>query len=61
MQDAALRLVADPVGIDGLTGIDGGNGAQHLHTAGFALDLRFQCDRQIGGTVLVTRKRKPRP
>src|SRR5437899_4271388 len=55
LQDAALDLVLDAVGIDRLAAVDRGDDAQHAHVRSLALDLNFHRDRRIGGVVLVAR------
>src|SRR5207248_7789442 len=56
LHDAALDLIADAVGIDGVAAVDYGDNAHDIDTAAFAVDVDFHCHRRIRAKILVARE-----
>src|SRR5262249_59758864 len=57
LDDAALDLIDDAVGVDDLAGVDGRDRARHPHASGRAIDDHVGDDGAITREVLVARER----
>src|SRR6185437_138906 len=58
LDDPALDLVADSVGIDGLAAIHGGHCSKQPRGAVASIDADFDGNRDIRGLILVSRERE---
>src|SRR5262249_12173102 len=61
LDDAALDLVDDAVGIDDLARVDRGDDAADAHPAALAIDLDVRDQRAVAGKVLVPGEGEPTP